>query len=181
MREPLTRDRLRLFMQALADSARALGSFRVYFVGGATAVDRGWRESTIDVDVSADNDRVFGGIQRLKETLQLNVEFVRPEDFVPVLSGAASRHLFIDTIGKVNFFHYDPYSQIFSKIVRGFRKDLEDAENFLSEGLIDKQRFSSLVNNIPKAAYERYPDLSRESVVQAVDEFLSRRGHGSRK
>ena len=115
-------------MRALADSAPARGSFRVYFIGGATAVDHGWRESTIDADISADNDRIFRGIQKLKESLHLNVELARPEDFVPALAGAASRHLFIDTIGAVSFFHYDPYSQLFSKLVRGFRQDLEDAD-----------------------------------------------------
>lgn len=175
MRENLTRDRLHAFMRALADSAPRRGSFRVYFIGGATAVDHGWRESTIDVDISADNDRIFRGIQKIKESLHLNVELARPEDFVPALSGAASRHLFVDTIGAVTFFHYDPYSQLFSKLVRGFRQDLEDAESFLSEGLVESERFRSLINEIPKAAYSKHPALSRTAILDAIDEFLSRR------
>ena len=162
-------------MRALADSAPGRGSFRVYFIGGATAVDHGWRESTIDVDISADDDRVFREIQKLKESLDLNVELAKPEDFVPALSGTASRHLFIDTIGAVSFFHYDPYSQLFSKLVRGFRQDLEDAENFLAEGLVKAERFRALVKKIPKAAYSKHPALSRTGIHDAVDAFLSRR------
>ena len=175
VRENLTRDRLHAFMRALADSAPGRGSFRVYFIGGATAVDHGWRESTIDADISADNDRIFRGIQKLKESLHLNVELARPEDFVPALAGAASRHLFIDTIGAVSFFHYDPYSQLFSKLVRGLRQDLEDAESFLSEGLVESEQLRSLVDKIPQAAYSKYPALSRTAVHDAINEFLSRR------
>jgi hypothetical protein len=83
--------------------------------------------------------------------------------------------LFIDTIGAVSFFHYDPYSQLFSKLVRGFRQDLEDAENFLAEGLVKAERFRALVKKIPKAAYSKHPALSRTGIHDAVDEFLSRR------
>ncbi len=41
------------------------------------------------------------------------MELVRPEHFVPLLAGAAERHIFIATFGAVSFYHYDPYSQAF--------------------------------------------------------------------
>ena len=91
-----------------------------------------------------------------------------------MLSGAGSRHLFIETIRNVNFFHYDPYSQLFSKIVRGFRKDLLDAERFLSDGLVDTKRFRSLIDKIPRKAYDKHPELSRDEVTRTVDRFLSK-------
>lgn len=175
MRKPLTRPRLRAFMKAVADSAPRKGSFRVYFLGGATAVDRGWRVSTIDADLCVDRDQVLGRIQRLKESLRLNVELVRPEDFVPALEGSASRHLFIETIRNVSFYHYDPYAQVFSKLVRGFRQDLEDARRFLAEGLVDPERLRKLVDEVPETAYARYPSLSRQAVLEAVHDFLSGR------
>jgi len=50
-------------MRALAGSAPEDGAFHVYFLGGATAVDRGWRDSTIDVDLCADRDPVLANIQ----------------------------------------------------------------------------------------------------------------------
>jgi hypothetical protein len=40
------------------------------------------------------------------------------------------RHVFIETIGAISFYHYDPYAQILSKIVRGFQRDLDDAQHF---------------------------------------------------
>jgi len=107
-----------------------------------------------------------------KERLRLNIEFVRPEDFVPALRGSPDRHVFIETIGRVSFFHYDPYSQMLSKVVRGFRQDLLDAENFLASGMVAPMRFRSLVDAIPETAFRKYPALSRRAVLEAVDDFL---------
>ncbi|MFQ5689060.1 MAG: hypothetical protein ACE5HQ_02145, partial [Gemmatimonadota bacterium] len=111
-----------------------------------------------------------------KDRLRLNIEFARPEQFVPPLAGSAERHLFIDRVGSVEFYHYDPYAQLLSKIVRGFRQDLLDAEQFVTSGMVDPRRFLELVRAIPDSAYARYPNLSRDSVRAAVDEFVSKIG-----
>jgi Nucleotidyltransferase of unknown function (DUF6036) len=163
-------------MKALARSAARRGSYRVYFVGGGTAVLAGWRDSTIDADLYSDNDEIFHDVQAIKERLQLNIEFARPEDFVPALSGSASRHVFVETVGKVSYYHYDPYAQLLSKVVRGFNRDMLDASSFVKSGMVDPKRFRSLVNAIPEAAYAKYPALSRRAVLEAVDEFLGERG-----
>ena len=172
MRESVTRERLLGFMQRLAEAAPPRRHFRVYVVGGGTAVERGWRESTIDVDLYAADEAVFIDIQRTKETQRVNVEFARPEHFVPALSGAGDRHLFIARFGGVSFFHYDPYSQMLSKVVRGFRRDLEDARRFLDTGLVDAARFRTLVAAIPDSAFAKYPALSRRAILDAVSAFL---------
>ena len=173
MRAPLTREHLVLLMKELARSAPRRGVYRVYLVGGGTAVYLGWRRSSIDVDLFSEQDSVFRDVQRIKEHLNINVEFARPEDFVPPLAGSADRHMFIQTIGTVTFYHYDPYAQLFSKIIRGFERDLADARNFIGSGTVDPAQFRSLVANIPDAAYARYPSLSRKGVEKAVERFLS--------
>ena len=172
MREKLSRERLQALMQSLAESAPRAGRFRVYFVGGATAVHRGWRESTIDADMWSDDDAVFRTIQAIKERLRLNVEFKRPENFVPPLHGASERHVFINTIGNVSFYHYDPYSQLLAKVVRGFEHDLRDAEAFIADGLVDPDVFRSLIEDIPESAFAKYPNLDRSAVLEAIDDFL---------
>lgn len=159
-------------MGELARTAPARDSFRVYVVGGGTAVLSGWRASTIDADLWAEREEVFRDIQEIKERLRLNIEFARPEQFVPALAGSADRHLFIERVGNIDFYHYDPYAQFLSKIVRGFRKDLLDAEGFVKSGMVDPGRFRELVRGIPDTAYARYPNLSRESVLTAVEEVL---------
>lgn len=92
--------------------------------------------------------------------------------FVPPLTGAGDRHVFIDSIGPVQFFHYDPYSQLFSKIVRGFRRDLDDARHLVDGGMVDPECFRELVDRVPETAFAHYPRLSPKGVGQAVDAFL---------
>lgn len=173
MRRELTRELLRELMAELARTAPRGESFRVYVVGGGTAVLSGWRASTIDVDLHADGEEVFRDIQGIKDRLRLNVEFARPEHFVPALVGSVDRHVFIERIGRIGFYHYDPYAQLLSKVVRGFRKDMLDAEKLVESGMVDPARFSELVGGIPDSAWMRYPQLSRDAVLTAVDAFLS--------
>lgn len=172
MREEITKQRLVSFMKELARNAPRRGAYRVYFVGGGTAVYLGWRRSTIDVDLCSDQEVVFRNIQEIKERLNINIEFARPENFVPALKGTTDRHVFIDTIGAITFYHYDPYAQILSKVVRGFQRDLDDATEFINSGMVDPKKFRSLVAAIPVSVYARYPNLSRGGIENAVETFL---------
>jgi hypothetical protein len=161
-------------MRELARSADPNRSYRVYLVGGGTAVLEGWRESSIDADLYTRQDELFRDIQGIKERLRVNVEFARPEDFVPPLKGSETRHVFIETVGRVSFYHYDPYAQLLSKVVRGFARDLTDAKAFVDSGMVDPKRFKDLVEDIPESIYSKYPRLSLQSVRAAVDDFLAK-------
>ena len=173
MRRRLTKDALRDLMKEIARSAPRGGTYRVFLLGGGTAVLEGWRESTIDVDLHADDSRVFEDVQGIKKRAGANIEFVRPEDFVPPLEGSQSRHLFIETVETVSFYHYDPYAQLLSKIVRGFDRDLRDARRLVDSGMVGVDLFRTLVDGIPEAAFAAYPTLSAAAIGEAVDEFLS--------
>lgn len=175
MRRRLTRERLRGLMNELARVAPRGKSYRVFFVGGGTAVYVGWRSSTIDADLYSEDEDVFRDIQGIKERLQLNIEYARPENFVPELAGSAERHVFIETVGNISFYHYDPYAQTLSKVVRGFTRDMSDAESLVACGMVDVERFRALVHEIPDALFARYPALSRQAVLDVVDDFASRR------
>ncbi len=174
MRAPLDRDKLRAFMAELARGARGIGTGRVYLVGGGTAVWLGWRPSTIDVDLHGEPEQLFSDIQGLKERLSVNVEFARPEDFVPELPGSGDRHVFVEKIGAVSYYHHDPYAQTFSKVARGFERDLEDAERFVGSGMVDPVRLSELVGSIAAESWAKYPALSPAGTVAAVEEFVKR-------
>lgn len=176
MREEFTRERLQSLMKELARTAPRRGSYCVYLVGGGTAVGLGWRRSSIDVDLYSDQDQVFRDIQGVKERLNMNIEFARPENFVPPLKGTTDRHVFIETVSPVSFYHYDPYAQLLSKVVRGFQRDRDDARQFIRSGMVDPEKFGSLVSAIPDSAYAGYPSLSRSGVEKAVESFLSEIG-----
>lgn len=160
-------------MRELARTAKPKRNYRVYLVGGGTAVLEGWRESSIDADLFARQDDIFHDVQGIKERLQLNIEFARPEDFVPPLEGSESRHVFIETVGRVSFYHYDPYAQLLSKIVRGFARDLTDARALVTSGMVKPDLFRKLAEDIPESAFSKYPRLSPQAVRSAVEDFLS--------
>ena len=174
MRDELTPQRLRALMDAIAQSAPRR-AFRVFLVGGTTAVLAGWRAVSNDADLFADDDAVFRDIQGIKERLNVSVEFARPEQFVPALGGSEGRHVFVQTVGRVSYYHYDPYSQVFAKLVRGLDRDLEDARAFVRSGMVEPARLRSLVEAIPDSAYAKYPNLSRAAASQAVESLLSGR------
>lgn len=171
MRKPLDASGVQKLLRELAAAAPRKGHFRIYLTGGTTAIERGWRPSTLDADLSADNEAVFQDVQRLKETLNLNIEFVKPTDFVPSLKGEAERHVFIKSIGNIDFFHFDPYAQAFSKIVRGFERDLKDADSMVAAGWVNLRELAALVTQIPDKAFQRYPSISKKAVVAAVEMF----------
>ena len=95
MRRALTREALRDLMREIARRAPPGRSFQIFILGGSTAVYAGWRMSTIDADLYAAQIDVFRDIQDIKERLELNVEFARPEDFVPSLADTGARHVLI--------------------------------------------------------------------------------------
>jgi Nucleotidyltransferase of unknown function (DUF6036) len=173
MRPEVTRDRLRALLREISDAAPGPGPYRVYLVGGGTAVYSGWRPSSVDADLYSEQEEVFRRIQEIKERLNINVEFARPEHFVPALPGTEDRHVFIERIGAVDFFHYDPYAQVLAKVVRGFRRDLDDAGHFVRDGMVDPDTLRELVGSIPEDAYNRYPALSPSAVVGAVRDFTA--------
>lgn len=172
MRAELTAELLSALMRELARTAPRGKSYRVFLVGGGTAVFAGWRASSIDADLHADDDAVFRDIQGIKERLNVNIELARPERFVPALKGSARRHVPIETVGRVAFLHYDPYAQVLSKVVRGFERDMDDARQFVRSGMVEPRKLRELVAEIPEEAYARYPSLSRAAVLEAVEAFL---------
>jgi len=171
MREPVTVEKLELFMQALGRAAS--GSCMVYLVGGASALLHGWRDSTIDIDLKMipDVDSIYRAIPRLKEELSVNVELASPDDFLPELPGWRERSEFVARYGDVEFRHYDFYAQALAKIERGHAKDLRDAAAMLERGLVEPSRLRELFASIEPGLY-RYPAIDPPSFRRAVEGFL---------
>lgn len=171
MREPVTAERLRRFMRALATRSDASG--RVYLTGGASAVLMHWRASTLDVDVAIfpEDPRVLRAIPEIKEMLDINVELASPADFIPPLPGWEERCLFIAREAALSFHHYDFYSQALSKIERAHRKDLADVQSMLSAGLVERERLLALFERVESDLY-RYPAIHPPSFRAAVESVV---------
>lgn len=136
------------------------GRVRIYLTGGATAVLEGWRESTLDVDLrfEPESDLLMRRLPDLKERLGVNIELVSPPDFIPELPGWRDRSPFVFRDGSVDVHHFDLYSQVLSKIERGFVHDLADVRSVIASGLVEPERLGRLYAAIEPELY-RYPAI----------------------
>ncbi len=168
MRALADRERIQLFMQALAREATR--DVRVYLVGGATAVLMGWRSATIDVDLvmEPEDDAVLRAIPGLKEKLQLNVELASPAHFIPVPDGWQERSTFIEQLGRVAFFHYDLYAQALAKVERGHPQDLLDVKEMIDRQLIGIRQARDYFARIEPQLY-RFPAIHAPAFREAVE------------
>jgi hypothetical protein len=168
MRRLVDRERLLLFMSALGKAAHAAA--RVYFTGGASAVLLEWRASTIDVDIEIrpESNEVLRAIPDLKEALEINVELASPGHFIPELPQWQERSPFIAREGRLDFYHYDFYSQALAKIERGHARDTADVREMHERRLIDAGRLAMLFETIAPELY-RYPAIDPRAFRRAVE------------
>ena len=153
--------------------ARLKPTSSVYVTGGATAVLLGWRESTIDADILMvpEQDSLYRALPRLKDELQLNVEIANPAHFIPELPGWRDRSLLIERMGRVSYYHYDPFSQALAKIERGHAKDLADVAQLIARGLVEPKRLQELFEAIEPRLH-RYPAVDPSSFKKRLYEAL---------
>ncbi len=171
MRELATAARIRDFMRRLGEAARA--DARIYLTGGATAVLLGWRETTIDVDIKPvpDRDDIFRALPELKESLGLNVELASPDLFIPAVPGWEGRSPFVAREGRIDWHHFDFYSQALAKIERGHDRDRLDVREMLQRGLVEPARLRESYDAIRPLLY-RYPAIDPGAFEEKVNKAL---------
>lgn len=146
----------------------------MYLAGGATAVTFGWRASTLDIDLRLDPEPAgaFEAIARLKDSLDVNVELASPADFLPEVLGWRERSVFAARYGQLDVFHYDPVSQVLSKLARGHERDHADAEAMVEAELTTRAAVAAGFAAI-QAKLVRFPRLDAalfEARVRAFTE-----------
>ena len=173
MRERVSVRAVEQFMKALGRTGRS--NARVYFVGGASAVILGWRETTIDIDLKLvpEVNEILKALPELKERLEINIELASPDDFIPALPGWEERSRYIDKEGSIEFFHYDFYAQALAKIERGHTTDILDVQQMIERGLVEPSRLLEMFSQIEDRLY-KYPAIDRRSFRQTVEEFVTR-------
>ena len=168
MRAPVDASAIRAVARELGREARQ--ETRAYLTGGATAVLRGWRATTLDIDLrlEPESDELLRALGRVKDALGVNIELTSPPDFIPEVPGWRERSPFVLHAGRVYVHHFDPYSQALSKIERGFAHDLADVESMLRDGLISGERLRELLAQVEPALF-RYPALDAASFRAKVE------------
>ncbi len=177
MRRKVDRNRLEKFMRALAEHANRPA--KVFFTGGTTAVQEGWRDATIDVDIQIvpETDEILRAIPALKERLQINIEFASPPHFIPEVPGWEERSTFIVQEGFLSFYHYDFHAQALSKIERSHERDIADVKEMLLRGLVQPNRLKELFALIEPNLY-RFPAINPPSFRRKLESLLSEVGRG---
>lgn len=170
MRSDTNRRKIERLMDALGQACR--GSGRVYFTGGVTAVLLGWRDTTLDVDLKLDPEPegIFNALPALKNELDLNIELAAPDQFVPPLPGWRERSQFIGLRGGIEFYHYDFYGQVLSKIERHHARDQADVRQMLMEGLVVRARLWELFRQI-EPELVRYPAVDPAALRFRVEKL----------
>jgi hypothetical protein len=168
MRRPVDAARVREFMRALGREADREG--RAYLTGGSTAVLKGWRASTIDIDLKLEpeSDRLLRAIADLKERLDVNLELASPDQFIPELPGWRDRSEWIAREGQLDFLHYDAYAQALAKIERGHAQDRDDVEQMITRGLVELAELERRFAEIEPMLY-RYPAIDPVAFRRAVE------------
>ena len=156
---------------------RVKGPGRVYLVGGTSAVLLGWREHTIDVDLALQPEPcgIYDVIKQAKEALGVNIEVAAPDHFIPALPDWERRSPFICRYGKIDYFHYDFYSQALSKLCRSHRCDLEDVRAMHRQGLVapaDLLRFFEQI----EPRLRLYTQVHEENFKMRVHEMVRELG-----
>ena len=167
MRSEANKALVEQFLRELGTRTSSHG--RVYLTGGGTAVIEGWRVSTIDVDLKAvpEPEGFFEAIATLKDELNINVELAAPDDFIPPLPGWQERSPFIGRHGKLDFHHYDLYSQALAKIERSHARDLDDVAALFERNLVDRETLLALFKSIEPEII-RYPAIDPAAFRAAV-------------
>ena len=117
MRQRTDRQGIELFLQRLGRRFTRPG--RLYLVRGTTMVYEGFRQQTLDIDISfevADEDHsaFIAAVRDLKEQISLNIEEASPAEFIPLPSGHHERSQFLGRDGQLKVFHFDLYSTALS-------------------------------------------------------------------
>lgn len=153
----LARIEIQEFLQRLGEYNTEPATF--YLLGGGALCFLGSPRRTVDIDytVEAPTDQVdelIGLIASLSEELQLEIEIVPIEEFIPLPTGAETRHRWVGQFGNLAVYVYDPYSIALSKVARGFEADLQDVLFLIEQGIIELEQLDQYVKSALPVAWD---------------------------
>lgn len=139
-------------------------SSQLILVGGSALALLGSPRLTIDIDFFGDDvhpSDLHKIIMQAAKELQVHVEPVPLDRFIPLLTEGTRRNIYIGQFGNLEVFVADPYSIALSKLDRGFDTDIEDIVFLIQSHHINMDEFERMVQGIlPQAnKYDLNPDI----------------------
>lgn len=135
--ETVTSAALKKFFERLGEQLENPATFTL--LGGSALCLLGSPRETLDVDYFIEGARqeIDTALKQLSADLELDLELVPLEEFIPLPPEAEQRRRFVGRYGQLDVYIFDLYSIALSKIARGFESDLEDVEFLLNHKLIE--------------------------------------------
>jgi Nucleotidyltransferase of unknown function (DUF6036) len=148
------------FLTALG--ARQAEPVQLSLLGGCALILLGSPRTTADIDYVGDDIRQTGFQQTIVQVaseLQLKVEPVPIDRFVPLPPDSEARRVFIARYGMIDVYVVDPYVIALSKLDRGFDTDFDDIVFLITRGMVNLERLAELVAStlMQAAAYNMDP------------------------
>ena len=134
----LDEEMIRRFLEELGQRINHPDS--LILLGGGALLLLGSSRQTLDLDYIGDDldkNELQQVIDALANEMQVSVEAVPFDTFVPVSAEAQARHRFIGRFGALDVYVFDLYSIAVSKLDRGFDTDIADVAFLVRSELVD--------------------------------------------
>ncbi len=129
----------------------------VFFIGGGALKLLGSDRTTYDLDYIG-NDIEPNDLQEVMSKIagEMNIELeaVPIEDFLPLPKDANKRSIFIGEYGNLSVYVFDPYTIVISKLDRGFETDIEDIIFLVRRKLISLEQLTKTLNDAVEQAHK---------------------------
>ncbi len=137
---------------------------QLILIGGGALSLLGSPRLTIDIDFIGDDmhpSELHRSIMQIARELEIHVEPVPLESFIPLPDGSAERSIRIGQFGNLEIHVADPYSIALSKLDRGFETDLEDIIFLIQRNYITLNELERIMQDALSHAreYDLQPDI----------------------
>lgn len=137
---------------------------QLILIGGGALTLLGSPRLTIDIDFIGDDVRpseLHGSIMQIARELEIHVEPVPLERFIPLPDGSTDRSIRIGQYGNLEIYVADPYSIALSKLDRGIETDFEDIIFLIQHNYITLNELDRIMQDALAHAhkYDFHPDI----------------------
>ena len=139
-------------------------SSHLVLIGGSALTLLGSPRLTIDIDFVGDDvhpNKLHQFIMQIAKELQIHVEPVPLERFIPLPNGSEERSIRIGQFGNLEIYVADPYSIALSKLDRGVDTDFEDILFLIQNNFITLNELERITRDVLSQArkFDLHPDI----------------------
>ncbi len=149
-------------------------SSRLVLVGGSAMALLGSPRLTLDIDFVGDDvhpNELHRLIMHLGKELNVYIEPVPLERFIPLPKGSEKRNIRIGQFGNLEVYVADPYSLALSKLDRGFDTDFDDLVFLVQHNLVTLEELERITKDA--MSHAKNFDLDPE-ILAHLQELKSR-------